>query len=111
MEAGNLTDCVDFSYWLDYTYFNKDGGLFQPIKEHFNLYHDYLQLVTFLTVQSLKNSNKQLSSYDQRKQYRSGKNLICHRIFDENLGKKKIKDGVYFFSKKIKNSMPRKGEN
>ena len=74
------------------------------------LYHDYQQLVTFLMVQSLKNNNKQLSSYDQRKQYRSGENLICHRIFDENFGKKK-KDGVYFFSKKNKNSATRKREN
>ena len=35
MEAGDLTDCVDFSYWLGYIYFKEDGGLFQPIKEHF----------------------------------------------------------------------------
>ena len=100
MEAGNLTDVsISAIGWVTHismktvVYFNQSKNI---------LYHDYQQLVTFLTVQSPKNNNKQLSSYDQRKQYRSGENLICHRIFDENLGKKKIKDGVYFFSKKIK---------
>ena len=90
---------VSISGWVTYisvktgVYFNQSKNI---------LYHDYQQLVTFLTVQSLKNNNKQLSSYDQRKQYRSGKNLICHRIFDENLRKKQIKDGIYFLSKKVK---------
>ena len=52
-----------------------------------------------LTAQSQENYNKQLSSYDQRKQYRSGENLICCRIFDENLGKKLMTD---FLKKKLK---------
>ena len=72
--------------WVTYismkmgVYFNQSKNI---------LYHDYQQLVTFLIVQSLKNNNKQLLSYDQRKQYRSGENLICHRIFDKKFGKEK----------------------
>ena len=66
------------------------------------LYHDWEQLVTFVTAQSLNNNNKPLFSYGQREQGGSGENLIYHRVLGENSEKKKIDDGLCFLSKKLK---------